>query len=322
MCSVPRLASLDGNRWADAGDAATIGSMRPNFRWCAPALAGGVLLAACGVLAADAPMPPGLEMLRRTERAFSQTTSEIGVRNGFLTFFAADAIAPPDTGSIFRRMASNPSAVDPRPPGFTWEPLFGDIAKDGDLGYLTGPVLFTRPDGSKSHGVYFSIWRKNPEGLWRVMLDAGVDVPSLPAEFASNTFRPAAASAWKAPDGAKPDREGLARADRELLAAAEKNPSAAYGSALAEQARMHRDGRHPVLGREAFLAELERSHESLSGRQLKVDVAASGDLGWTFGTCRIRTGDTTKDGGYTRVWKRDDAGRWRVVLDVVNPVRN
>jgi ketosteroid isomerase-like protein len=53
-------------------------------------------------------------------------------------------------------------------------------------------------------------------------------------------------------------------------------------------------------------------------------VARSGELGYTYGYFRwsqrdsVGTPAPTQDGKYLTVWRRDQTGRWRVVVDVGN----
>lgn len=267
-------------------------------------------------------LPPGLEMLRRTERAFAKATSEIGVRNGFLMFFAEDAIAPPRLGHARERIVAWPAPVEPKPTTLAWEPLYGDIARSGDLGYLTGPSSYSDGEGKNHTGIYFSIWRKDDAALWHVILDAGLDTPKLAPEFASGKFRAAPATSWVSPAG-EPDAgegiESLKGADRDFFRAASASVAKAYDASLAEQARLHRDGRFPVVGRGAILADPAAAKTTMSGKGLEAGVSKAGDLGWTFGTCEWTQDGATHQGAYTHVWKRDDRGDWRIAVDVLNP---
>jgi ketosteroid isomerase-like protein len=283
-----------------------------------------VLKSAVAAAAASNPtLPPGLEMIRRTERAFAKATSELGFRNGFLMFFADDAIAPPDPGPARAGLLSIPAPVEPRPTDLVWEPLFGDIARSGDLGYLTGPSSFTGREGKKHTGVYFSIWRRGADGLWLVVVDAGVDMPSPAAEFAAGTFRAAPAAAWKGPAArdSLAALESLKQAEREFTAAAEADAKAAYRSWLAPDSRLHREGRHPLLGRDAIVAAIGSEPPARDHQPVRAAISSGEDLGWTFDTCKIAAADSTKRGGSTRVWRRDEQGRWRIVLDVLVPER-
>jgi ketosteroid isomerase-like protein len=55
---------------------------------------------------------------------------------------------------------------------FTWEPLSGNIAASGELGYTYGIYSFTK-DSITRKGTYVSIWKKDAEGNWKYILDCG-----------------------------------------------------------------------------------------------------------------------------------------------------
>jgi ketosteroid isomerase-like protein len=69
---------------------------------------------------------------------------------------------------------------DPAGPSLTWEPYEGEVGSEGDLGYTRGKFLFQGKDGSGTpvteRGEYLSIWRKQQDGTWRLVVDS-----SLPA---------------------------------------------------------------------------------------------------------------------------------------------
>lgn len=69
---------------------------------------------------------------------------------------------------------------DPAGPSLTWEPYEGEVSSQGDLGYTRGKFLFQGKDGSgqavTERGEYLSIWRKQEDGTWRLVVDS-----SLPA---------------------------------------------------------------------------------------------------------------------------------------------
>lgn len=69
-------------------------------------------------------------------------------------------------------------------PGFkvTWEASTIDVAASGDLGYSSGTYQFkmTMPDGTPmgDFGKYATIWKKQTDGSWKVVLDiVNSDVP-------------------------------------------------------------------------------------------------------------------------------------------------
>ncbi len=97
-----------------------------------------------------------------TERAFAAATAEIGVRDGFLTFFSDDAISldagrSGATTSVSRAkdgLVKQSLSKLPILSRLMWEPSTGQISEDGTLGWLTGPyaVLGTHDEGRHESG--------------------------------------------------------------------------------------------------------------------------------------------------------------------------
>ena len=63
-----------------------------------------------------------------------------------------------------------------------WKPVEADVAHSGDLGYTWGNYEFqiTGPDGlaQTNYGKYISVWRKQPDGTWKVVLDGSNPSPA------------------------------------------------------------------------------------------------------------------------------------------------
>ena len=116
--------------------------------------------------------------LADAERAFARETAKVGIRAGFLAWFARDSIGfRPALGNAWDQINARPAPPNPTAALLEWEPRVGDVAASGELGWLTGPSTFTAPDGSKHYGNYLSVWVRRPEG-WRVFIDVGADAPS------------------------------------------------------------------------------------------------------------------------------------------------
>lgn len=60
-----------------------------------------------------------------------------------------------------------------------WEPAFVDVSASGDLGYTWGRYILTLPNAIKDRGPlvktgnYVTIWKRQPGGGWKVVLDGG-----------------------------------------------------------------------------------------------------------------------------------------------------
>lgn len=59
-----------------------------------------------------------------------------------------------------------------------WGPVAGDVAGSGDLGFTIGTAVRTAETGARSYSKYLSIWRRQPGGAWRFVVDAGISRPA------------------------------------------------------------------------------------------------------------------------------------------------
>src|SRR5687767_10018900 len=125
--------------------------------------------------AVDAGLPPAQQELFDAERAFVRLAAERGFRDSFYAYFADDGIAfNPHPFRVRAALANQPSA--PGPMGADWAPVYGDISAAGDLGWNTGPLVFAGRDGQPArHGMFFSVWKRQPDGSFKVVLDIGSD---------------------------------------------------------------------------------------------------------------------------------------------------
>lgn len=121
----------------------------------------------------------GARVLMEADSAFSAAASARGVE-GFLEF-VADSATFFDGSSMHRGREAVGESWRPllETPGnsMTWKPTSADIAASGDLGYTIGRWEFTGAEGS-ARGSYVTIWRRQPDGSWKVVVDIGdVDAP-------------------------------------------------------------------------------------------------------------------------------------------------
>ena len=145
----------------------------PRTAVLAPAL---LLLAAC---AAPAPFPPDASVLLDADRAFSAAVAEGGTE-AWVEWFAPDGrMVQPGVGLVQGRaeIARLMAGLDDPGTTLSWEPDEGDIAASGDLGWTTGTYVSqgVAQDGAtvRGQGRYVSIWRRQADGRWRVVMDLG-----------------------------------------------------------------------------------------------------------------------------------------------------
>ncbi|MCI0663833.1 MAG: hypothetical protein L0220_22455 [Acidobacteria bacterium] len=283
-----------------------------------------VFFLALSVFTQDKKLPRAQSELVETARAFAKLAVERGVRESFIAYFAEDGIGfAPHPHKVRETLNKTPAPAANSSILLKWAPVYGDISQAGDLGWNTGPTVIEDTSYAKKparHGMFFSVWKKQGDGSWKVVVDLGSDTPTavvpLNAPFQSSYQ----ASSRQPAVGVKVEEEiaSLLKIDREVLAAASSgNAGQAYKRYLSNDARVHRPGMMPAAGKEAIHAWLNRQTMTLSGEPFNADVSRPGDLGYTYGCYELGGGEK---GYYVRVWKRDAKGEWRIVMDIVNPL--
>ena len=268
--------------------------------------------------AQDQRLPQALTQMIEAERAFAARALMVGWKQAFLEYFADSAVgfdggAGPAKDQI-RRSPDPPADLQ-----LLWEPRYGDIAASGDLGYLTGPVRnvrASRDNGRPRHSNYASIWKRQPDGSFKVVMDVGVTTPQ-PVPFPAG-FTKAPGNRFTGDyDETTPP---LSAADGVLNSGLRLRQADAYRGRLASGVRFHREGIMPVVGDRAALRWLATQPAYAAIDSRFAETARSGDLGYTWGSYRIGPAQKPSQRGfYIRVWQRERDGQWNVALDVLQP---
>jgi ketosteroid isomerase-like protein len=290
----------------------------------------GILALAFARLAAQnrEPLPEALMQMADTERAFAARALVVGWKQAFLEYFSYSAIgfAEGRPGNAREQVAKNPDP--PKDLQLIWEPRYGDSAASGELGYLTGPVkniLPSRNNGQPRHSAYFSIWKREADGSFKVVMDVGIQTPG-PVPFPAGFTRAPHANRFTGDyDDTIPP---LGTADGLLNSALRSGQARAYRSRLADGVRFHRQNKLPIVGQTAVLQWLasQPSYSNVEARY--AESARSGDLGYTWGTYSIAPRRVTAARGaaqtvnaeigfYVRVWVRERNGQWKLAVDVL-----
>jgi len=152
------------------------------LRWGGAALALALALATWSAACGGEPVARSgsafeLELMA-ADRAFNQATQERGV-DGWVEFFDAQgAMIQPNVGEIRGLDAIRGAMGGLDDPAFTltWEPVRAQGSTDGSLGYTVGRYESTTvlaSDTTVSRGLYVTIWRRQPDGSLRVVMDLG-----------------------------------------------------------------------------------------------------------------------------------------------------
>lgn len=116
--------------------------------------------------------------LMAADRAFSQLCAQKGMKYALMQYI--------DNKGVLLRPNTLPmagaEAIDFISQGndtsytMTWEPNGGSVAQAGDLGYTYG-VYSLKPNNKDTvlYGTYVSVWKKQPNGKWKFVLETGND---------------------------------------------------------------------------------------------------------------------------------------------------
>jgi len=258
-----------------------------------------------------------------TERAFAARAKVVGWKQSFLEYFADAAIGfdGENAGPAKDQIRQQPDP--PKDLQLLWEPRYGDVAASGDLGYLTGPSTTINPardNGMPRNGNYASVWKRQADGTYKVVIDVGISTPA-PAPFAPGFTRAPQGPRYVGKDTPDSAARSLRQADASLTRAALGNRVAAYRGHMAEGARLHHPNAIPLSGEAAILQWLGTQPALSTGETRYAEAAQSADLGYTWGTYAAPAAgsDPAQKGFYTRVWTRGRDGAWKVALDVLQP---
>jgi len=131
----------------------------------------------------DTTVKPGKMILFDLEARFAKDVLEHGGA-AFANWFAEDGVAlnngqAPLIGKVAIVKSATWSAKDYQ---LTWTPTEAAMGPSGDMGYTWGHFEGHSKDANgnpvTTTGRYMTIWRKQPDGNWKVVLDSGSNEPA------------------------------------------------------------------------------------------------------------------------------------------------
>jgi len=112
--------------------------------------------------------------IRAADSSMSALAAQIGFNNAVLRYADSSIVKLSEGKPPIIGINSFASSFDPTQDTKTiaWVPQFAEVAGSGDLGYTWGNWKMALPD-TNYYGKYFTVWKKNSAGDWKVVLDGG-----------------------------------------------------------------------------------------------------------------------------------------------------
>ncbi|MGZ3272153.1 MAG: YybH family protein [Caulobacteraceae bacterium] len=248
---------------------------------------------------------PAAQQIEDTERAFAQVVAQGGIVPGFRQFAAPDAVMfLPDPTPAQAALAGARWTGE-----LVWRAQYVAVAASGDLAFSAGPSLL-RGGGRPSGGFYLTVWRRQPDGGWKFVLDQGAD---MPPGIWGGPPRPLI-TLNADPPSAPPSNEGMREADGSLNVALPKGAAEAFAQRLDDQAILVRTMRPPAQGRRRALALVADTSPILEAFTIGGSRSMDGSFGYTYGRARWAGPAGPQTGYYVRVWRATPQG-WRLLAD-------
>ncbi len=224
-----------------------------------------VLAAAMAAHAEDCDPQADAKTILENEAIFVAKGQVEDARAASLTWLADDAIMfEPGPVSARKVWEARGEALL----SLKWEPALAVMARSCDLAFTTGPAEWRKDKADEKplgHGQYISIWKKQPDGAWKVAVDVGGAVPSGrkvedgPTILISDTPpepTPSAAAAAKK----------LRAAEKWFLDTAQTDSTSALVGASSAEIRVHREGVFPGQWAPGRGVDVERAARKTNDR--------------------------------------------------------
>jgi ketosteroid isomerase-like protein len=266
------------------------------------------LAASCASSSAPVDSRAAAEPVIAAERAFAARHQQVSVKRSFLENAAPDGVmVTPDGVRDAREFIATWPDDDNK--GFiAWWPNLAGIARSGDLGFTTGPASF---GGGRRYTDYFTVWKKQPDGSWKWMIDLGTQKGAKPGGGPDDPVAIVPVSAaFQRPATAWADLQGSEQALNRVFHSEEAET---LSSLYAPEARILGWQDAPQTGRSAAAA-MRRARGMIAAESKGGGVSSAGDLGWTYGYASWSEAGTAKRGPYLRVWQRRAEG-WLVLVE-------
>ncbi|HEY9045916.1 MAG TPA: DUF4440 domain-containing protein [Ohtaekwangia sp.] len=254
-----------------------------------------------------------LQSLVNAERAFSLQAKEKNTRDAFLANLTDESVAfYPNTTkakAFWEKAAAGTEWL-------YWQPVYADIAASGNFGYTTGPWSFRKDKSAEASafGEYITVWKKQNDGNWKILIDAGINHSSYPVDGHSVKTSAIASQPSKKPE--KDLVNELTAWEAAFIKEVPADGLKAFTHHVSKEIRFYRQGHLPLTA----IEEACKVSDIITYTPIGTQVAPSGDMGFAYGSVTVvkhENGEQkTNTSNYLRIWKKEN-GTWKIVIDLI-----
>ena len=273
-----------------------------------------ILLLAASLRAEEPASMAALRSVVEAEKTFSKTSVERGIRESFLQFFADASVVFTPAPTNGKKFYAN---YDDKGRKLSWQPIFATISNAADLGFTTGPWEMKQSatdDTPIAFGDFVSIWKKQRDHSWKVIVDLGVDHPAPSGPTGEMQLVPANETLR----GIDVDlaRRNLEKAERTLADSLAVDAGAAITGFADDTIRVYRENSFPGIGRDAARLMLGSDHGKVTRKTAGGGVSSSGDFAYRYGSYSAERANVKERGYFLAIWKLDSNREWKIIGDV------
>jgi ketosteroid isomerase-like protein len=253
------------------------------------------------------------QQIVQNELAFSQMAVQKGTRTAFLEFLSNDCLMfnplPVNGMKLYRSLVERKGIL-------CWKPTYVEISASGDFGISTGPWEYRREsigDTAVWYGHFFSIWKKESDSKWKVILDDGHSYEK--SEMKNEELSIVIPKNIVVNKNLFSDEERASLLETENLfckTIQESGTESGLVKYSSENIRMYRANMFPVKGRQNAIKNIKQDKSSIIYHPLAAQISSACDLGFTYGFAISSEKDTSS---FVRVWRKEK--EWKIAFDIL-----
>jgi ketosteroid isomerase-like protein len=116
-----------------------------------------------------------LELLT-TDRSFSELSEKEGIKIAYFEYIDSNGVLlrPNEMPIVGAEAIDYLAQQNDQDYSLTWDPQHAEVGASGDLGFTYGVyILKPRDYDTLFYGNYTNIWKKQPDGKWKLILNSG-----------------------------------------------------------------------------------------------------------------------------------------------------